>query len=109
LVARLRHGTGLPPSRARAEAPSVALPADALAPEEPARPLLPRRLRKGLSERKHRLDAPRPGEGSRKRLQAHLDRPRLPDRPRRPARARPRATRALVRRRAKSARVQKAG
>jgi hypothetical protein len=34
-------------------------------------------------ERTHRLDAPRPGEGSRKRLQAHLDRAWLPDRPRR--------------------------
>ena len=46
LVARLRHGAGLSPSRARAEAAPVALPADALEPEEPARRLPPRRVRR---------------------------------------------------------------
>ena len=39
----------VPAPRARAEAAAVALSADALEPEEPARPLPPRRLRRGLS------------------------------------------------------------
>src|SRR5262249_29647750 len=74
LVARLRHGTGLPPPPARPEAPAVALSRRLVEPEEPARPVLSRRLRRGLSRRAHHLDAPRSGQGLAVGMSADRDR-----------------------------------
>ena len=93
----LRHARDLHLSPAGAQAAAVALPADAVAPQDTGAHVRPRRARRGLSERQVPVESSRSGQGAGLGVQPDPVRAQLEQRPQRRQGTRRRATRQLGR------------